>query len=276
MRDLARPGRVALAAAAFGLLLALGLTTSASATHPRLGGGTPLRVPLAPAFIPCVPGAVTAGHGLPPGAPSCGPPVLESPLTSGAAGAAAGFVRLDVGCVPPPVQPLPCTTAAGDQEDITVAGTITDITCTAPGLGCPAAGADYAGPVSLNMDLRFTDHANAPGMVPCAAGGGGPPCVTATQFDITMGFMSPCAPVGAAGAPPGSTCMWATSFDAVAPGIVTEFQRETIRFTDEITVLHPGPDGTFACPPPAPAPVCVGPGGSGDETVVRAESVFAP
>jgi hypothetical protein len=159
--------------------------------------------------------------------------------------------------------------AAGDQEDVTVTGSITDVTCIGPSpTGCPAAGADYPGPVVLNLDLRFTDHANAPGTVPCAAGGGGPPCTTATQTDIIMGIPTACGPVGAAGAPPGATCAWATSLDAFAPGIVTEFQRETIRTTDELEVVEPGPDGMLG---PCPFPC-----GTGDEGVVRAQSVFTP
>jgi hypothetical protein len=97
---------------------------------------------------------------------------------------------------------------------------------------------------------------------------GGPPCVTGTTIDFVLGVPTGCAPIGAAGAPPGSTCTWASSVDAVYP-IVSEVQRQQFRKFDEIIVQELGPDATWG---PGCPPMC----GTGDEGTTRAEGVFAP
>lgn len=273
---------------ALGLLIALAFAGTASALHPRPGGGTPTRVALVQAFAPCPGGP--SNHvmtGAAAGFPSC-PAIPESPiLTTGAAGAGMGSVRLDTVCVPPPAAAIPpCTGAPGDQEDITFTVGMSDVSCGAappPPVApfCTAGpGSDYAGPVLYQLPFRLTDHASGPPpgppappppppAAPCAAGTG-MGCTTATVMDFTFDIPVACGPVGPP-APPGSMCgPMTSSLDALSPGTVIEFQRMSFRTTDEIVATDTGPDGAIGAP--GCPPMC----GTGDEGVYRAAGQFAP
>jgi hypothetical protein len=283
MRDPRKVRRLLVCSLVAGSALALVLATQALAAHPRPGSGTPYRIPLVQAFAACPPGGAgtvhVSGWPPPPGAPppfnaSCpGPAPQSGLLTTGTGGVGAGFLRLTPVCMPPSAGPLPCLDVGGDQEDVTVAGTMTDVRCAGAAPGCPGAMADYVGPTFARFPIRITDHAQGPAPgpnPPCPFPTEGvPPCITGTVVDLLFDVLTPpCVPVGAPGGPPGSTCTWATSLDAMAP-VVFEFQRMNFRTTDEVVVMEPGPDGMLGpfCPP-----VC----GTGDEGITRAEGWFTP
>ena len=122
------------------------------------GGGTPVRVPLVPAYKQCV--AANSNHVPPLAFGSCTPPVLDSAvLTTGTPGAFLGSSRLDVFCTDG--SNPPCSAAAGDQEDIRVISSGSDVRCAVGGIpGCTAAGADYTGQLIGQSLIRITDHSN--------------------------------------------------------------------------------------------------------------------
>jgi hypothetical protein len=273
---------------ALGLLIALGLTSSALATHPRPGNASPNRVALVTAFAPCTAPNATHPTAIPGvSLSSCNPPVLESAiLTTQASGAGGGFVRLDTFCNGgAPGETPPCSTTAGDQEDINLAGTITDVSCrvalTSPPFGftCGANG-DYANQVAFDFPMRLTDHYNQPATCTVATGVG---CTTATVSDLTLGIPVSCLPDATPPTPPGSTCNLSTTVDALAGNTVVEGQRQALRAWDEIFVSDPGPDGSFGsfCPPfcyggAQPTVPTAAVGGTGDEGITRAAGQFAP
>jgi hypothetical protein len=272
---------------AIGAFLALALGSVALATHPRPGGGSPFRVPLVPAFNKCggvataddpAPSAPNSTHVAPLAQPSCTPPVMKSSiLTMGTAGAGQGSARLDVYCTNGvgPTYPSngdvpPCSANAGDQEDIKVAGSASDVRCTvAVGLVCSAPGADYTGSLIAQSVIRITDHSNGSPATVCAAGGGAPPCVTATVSDLTFSVPVPCTDNGGAN---GANCSVLTTIDTLVPSTVKEFQRGVVAIQN-IRAVDAGPDGSITPPPPFPCPpVC----GSGDETKFAEQGIFIP
>jgi hypothetical protein len=194
-------------------------------------------------------------------------------LTTTSTGVSGGFVKLGVFCAPPSVGPVPCLDVGGDQQDVSITGTITDVSCAPPGVGpfCAGSpGADYPGPVALMLPIRLTDHASGPPPPPCPVPSGAPPCINATLVDLPpVGIPTGCAPVGAVGSSPGSTCSWGTTLDANAPGLVIEAQRQLFQTWDPVVVHDPGGDGSFGpmCPP-----IC----GTGDELPTRVAGWVAP
>jgi hypothetical protein len=263
---------------AIGAFLALALGSVALATHPRPGGGSPFRVPLVPAFNKCggaptaddpAPSAPNSTHVAPLAQPSCTPPVLKSStLTMGTAGAGQGSARLDVFCTDGSVPP--CSTLAGDQEDIKVIGSASDVRCAvAVPAVCAAAGADYTGTLITQSVIRITDHSNGSPPTVCAVGSGAAPCVTATVSDLTFSVPVACADNGGAN---GANCAVNTTIDTLVPTTVKELQRGIVAIQN-IRAMDSGPDGSVA--PPAPftcPPIC----GSGDETKFAEQGIFIP
>jgi hypothetical protein len=259
---------LALALAA-GALVALSLASVASATHPRPGGGTPFRVPLVPSFKACT--APNSTHVAPLAQPSCTPPALESAiLTTGNAGAGSGFSRLDVKCVGgAPGEVPPCSTTAGDHEDIGVFSQASDIRCAVGGIpGCPAANGDYTGGVIGQSVIRITDHSNGTPATVCSTGTGAPPCTTATVQDLTFSVLASCTATPASAN--GSNCGVNTTIDALLAGTVKELQRGVVSIFG-IRIRDAGPDGLVnpgtGCPP-----AC----GTGDETEFGTQGIFIP
>jgi len=254
-------------ALALGSVLALALASVALATHPRPGGGSPFRVPFVPAYKQCV---VSNSNHVPPLAfGSCTPPVLSSAiLTTGTAGAGQGSARLDVFCTDGQIPP--CSTNAGDQEDIRVVSNSSDVRCSVGGIpGCTAAGADYTGQLIGQSVIRITDHSNGTPPTVCASGTGAAPCVTATVTDITFSVPAQCADNGGAN---GANCSVNTTIDTLVPTTVKELQRGIVSIFG-VVALDAGPDGSispggsFTCPP-----IC----GSGDETKYADQGIFIP
>jgi hypothetical protein len=249
---------------ALGSLVAFSLVSVAQATHPRPGSGSPFRVPFVNTYKKC--NSPNTTHVAPLAFPSCTPPVVNSTqLTTGNTGAAGGIGRLDVFCnggasgeVPP------CGTTAGDQEDINIFATQTDVRCqvSQPTHGCSAIGADYTGSVIGQSDIRITDHAN-PTVCGTATGTG---CTTATVQDIAFSVVANCVDNGGTN---GGTCTLTSTIDSLVPNTVKELQRAVISIFD-LKILDAGPDGIItgiSCPP-----TC----GTGDEQSFVDQGIFIP
>lgn len=257
-----------------GALLALVLGSVAFATHARVGGGTPFRVPLVVAFNQCggvattedpAPMTVTNTHVTPLANPSCAhasnapaqkrsganPPTL----TMSAGGTGSGSVRLDV------IDSAPGAPA----EDIRISGSsVTGVLCNVAGAGpsggCGAVGASYSGLLLAQSVIRITDHSNANGTAShtCPVGGGAPPCVTGTVQDLTFTVPLSCS---------AGTCgPVAPTINSLLPGAVKELQRGNVEIHN-VRVMSPGNDFDFGA---APFP------GTGDEDKFLAQGIFLP
>lgn len=254
---------------ALGSLVALALASTALATHPRPGGGSPLRVPFVPAYKACT--APNSAHIAPLAFPSCTPPVINSNLlTTGTTGAGGGFGKLTVFCTDG--QTAPCTPNDGfDTEDIKVDGSATDVQCKVLNATahCAAVGADYTGTLLVESDIRITDHSNGLPPTVCTNGGGNAPCGVGTMIDITFSIPVTCVNNGGAN---GANCNISSTIDTLVPTAVKEFQRGTISVFG-VRAEDEGPDGSFSpgggatCPP-----IC----GSGDETTYADQGLFVP
>jgi hypothetical protein len=234
-----------------GSLLALVASQTAFATHPHPAnnGADKLTFPQVPAFKAC--GTPNTTHGAPLGAPSC-TPANATKQTSGFITTGQGtsfkgtssFV-IDVSCTNGAVPP--CSGTAGDQEDVKLTATATDIRCKAAAAaavcgnenGAPAgpAGDDYIGEVQGNATIRITDAYNGPpGFVthgtvvdlpfPVPAHGAGPNTVCKNTAVNTIG----------------ATCTIATSADAQVPAVVKEGKQANVEI-GQIFVRDGGSDG---------------------------------
>ena len=225
--------------------------------YPRPKGATPSRAPLVPAYIVCA--APNRTHGPPLAFPSCSPPQRRSGVltvgTPDANGAAAGMVGSAT------ITALTGNpTTPGDQADIAVNVSITDVRCGAASAACPSgSGSDYAGWLLLAPStLRITDRLNIP------PGPDGVPGTGDGQLQIPID----CVPTSDPGV--GSTCALSTTVDTLLPGAVREGKR-SIWELGQIHVRDAGPNGTGyespACPPDC---------GDGDETLFLRQGVFVP
>src|SRR2546426_5362638 len=149
---------LALAFALAALVLMM-VPEGARATHPRPKGGSPVRVPLVPAYEQCT--SPNRMHGGPLASPSCDPPLQTSsfltvgtPDANGAAANSMGFTRVRVKVTSP--------------EDVLFSLTVSDVRCR-PATDASVcrgandqAGPDYVGDVQSNATMRITDHFNGP------------------------------------------------------------------------------------------------------------------
>jgi hypothetical protein len=258
-------------AAAIALASALAIAVNASASHPRPDGGSPFRVGLVPAFKQCT--APDATHTSPLALPSCAGaqrPALESPiLTTSSIGSGLASMRYEVFCSGGAAGEMPpCSITPGDQEDIRVTLSITDVRCAVAVPGCSAPGADYSGQLIVQAIHRLTDHAN-PNV--CSDPSGAPPCVNGTMTDLSYSLAAACTPTASPSR--GSDCKFDTTIDSLVPQQVKEQQRQVAEMfsTD---VLDAGPDGQLS-PPGAPLPcppIC----GTGDESRYLRQGLFTP
>jgi hypothetical protein len=232
------------------LALALGLVTLAVPGvanagvvfdgYPAPQGASPLRVPLVPAFNPCI--TPNTNHGPPLAYPACNPAVAASqsltvgtPDNNSAQANSIGSVRLNVvaGAVGPP-----------DDSDVVVATSLTDVRCkpgvTACGSSNTFDGPDYTGEVKVQWIVRITDRFNAP--VP--GGGTDPATMVEIQFPITD--EPSCSATASTSI--GATCAFTTTFNANVPGSVKDARR-AIWQLDQTQVFDGGTDGQVGTDP---------------------------
>jgi hypothetical protein len=212
-------------------LIGVGVLTTvasqtASATHPRPKGATPIRVPFVPAFKQCT--SANRTHGAPLAFPSCNPPVQASsnltigtPDANGAAANAVGFALVQV------------VGAGTSSADVKLSGQATDIRCkpgvTTCGSANSADGPDYTGEVQSTAQIRITDHYNGPGLNE-----------PATVQDIPFPTTVPCS--ATADTTVGGLCSVVTSANAIIPGAVQSSYRAIVE-SAQIQANDGGVDG---------------------------------
>jgi hypothetical protein len=244
-------------------------------THARPGSGTPVRVPLVPAYNECTTPEVNSTHVLPIALGSCTPPTLESDMvTPGAGGLGSGFIKLSVICSVPGLPP--CDPSDGvNEEDIRVETFNSDVRCRKvdTDAGCPTLPGDYTGRFIGSSLIRITDHANGGAACPFPNEGTSP-CVTGTVQDTVFAVPTStgsCVPVAPATGGTGSTCVFTTTINTAVPffgGAVKEFQRGIVSIFG-LSVADVGEDNNpgAGCPP-----VC----GTGDESRAADQGIFIP
>ena len=214
--------------------------------YPRPAFGTPIFIPLVPAYEQCT--TPNTEHAPPLQLSSCAPPREESSvLTTSTVGKGFGWLRLRA------VAGNPSTPE--DEADIAVDALATDVRCRSLSQACPNdAGSDFEGAVLFLIKIRLTDR---------ASGFGG---VSATVSDVSLNVPMPCTATAGTGV--GSRCEVHTTADALVPGWVKE-EKRTILSTLSVELRDPGLNGTGygSCPP-----TC----GDGDETTYMREGVVTP
>jgi hypothetical protein len=188
---------------------------------------------------------------------SCNPPkpqssylTVGSPDFNGQAANAVGYIDMRAFCNGGGANETPpCSTTPGDQLDVKVTTSQTDVRCQGTSGSCPnGALSDYAGNLMLIFSARITDK---------NSGGNG----SATVLDITFGHAVSCATNTDAAI--GSTCSDITSFDALLGGasVITEGKR-AIWDLDDVKVYDGGADGVAST--------------QGDNTLFESGGLFLP
>jgi hypothetical protein len=222
---------------------------------------TPATIRLVPAFTACT--TSNATHGGPLNQPSCNPPVQSSsfltwnasdrPAPYNTTVSGTGLLQMKIFCTNSQSPPCP---AVGDQEDVELSSTITDVRCVSAGPNCSGAGGLYYGKLLFELPLRITDKLNGAGL---SAG--------ATATDIQFQFGIQCS---------SGYCSATTSTDSVIPNMARESKRAVWEL-GKIQVRDGGTDGDLIdAPSPAVGtcpPVCAGNGG---ETVFLTQGFLAP
>jgi hypothetical protein len=213
--------------------------------YARPRGASPINITLVPAYRQCTSG--TAVHGEPLDVASCTPPQVASdyltvgtPDANGAAANSAGLVILRVICNPPAPRSTPLCTDPGDQSDVELTVSITDVR--------KSDLTDYGGELRISFPIRMTDHVN-----------GYTANHPATASDTVFGLTFPCT--ANADQSIGSTCSTSTTADAVLPGVVPEDQR-AIWGLGQVQVFDGGSDGDADT--------------TGDNTLFATQGLFAP
>ncbi len=208
---------------------------------PRPGGGTPLRVPLVPAYSACT--SPNSSHIGPLAEPSCSPPVLQSPrLTTSSVGRGLGSVILST------IVGNPSTPA--DEANVSIQVSLTDVLNT-------SGGTEYTGDVMLSSQFRITDNASGFTGEEAATG-------QDTEFSFRIDCVSTPDPAL------GGACNATTTADSLVPGYILETNRTTISaFTLE--VLDAGADGSVI-----PGSGCPANCGTGDEQRFAVQGAFLP
>ena len=144
-------------------------------------------------------------------------------------------------CNPPAPLPTGLCTNAGEQADVELTASLTDVRNK-------TSLSDYTGELRVLTSLRITDRLNG-------AGGVHP----ATATDTPFGFTMTCLPTDSASI--GSTCSATTHADAVMPGIVLEDKRAVWQL-GKVQVYDGGADGDADT--------------IGDNTLFMEQGLFAP
>jgi dipeptidyl aminopeptidase/acylaminoacyl peptidase len=191
-----------------------------TASYPHPASAPSLQASLVPTFRPCGTGAnPTDGQHSPPlGTQACLPPLAGSNV--------AHFGASSVGAANFTVVPGDADATNGDQANVTLAASLTDVRTP--------AGADYvpnpSGPDLTEVTrLRFTDKANNYGGA----------SATATEYD----FRVPIECAATSDPSLGSSCSVSTSADSLLPGFITE-QRQTVIQAFRVRVDDAGTNGT--------------------------------
>jgi hypothetical protein len=193
-----------------------------AAGYPRPKGATPSFISLVPAFGPCT--APDRTHGAPLAFGSCASPAQESAqLTVGTRDANGQSAKAIAFFGIATVVGNPATPA--DEADVNLLVTAKDVRNRGDL-------SDYAGALEARPTLRITDRDNTP-----HPGGPGP----ATVADTTLPFAVPCAPT--ADTSVGSTCVAATTAEALVPGAVKEGRRSILELGQ--VVLNDGNGAAF-------------------------------
>jgi len=291
---------------AIGSLLALTVAGAAMATHPRPIGAAQIRVVFVPAFAECTAAAgIPAGntHGAPLGFPSCSPPGPDTRV--GGTGAphghahvtipsedsskARGSAFISVQCAPPSEIP-PCDPTPGENQDVILLGSASDVRCTTEGANaathpaynasgsgdlCPASGnggagnstlEDYVGKLLSVAVIRITDHYNTAPTFTTAG--------TVDDRDFPVG--SGCGPTVATDR--GGFCSISTSANAIVPTVVKENKRANVEIA-QIQTFEPGHNAAFTAgtivpvPTPVCPPVC---NKDGDDQIFANQGIFIP
>jgi hypothetical protein len=124
----------------------------------------------------------------------------------------------------------------GDQADVSLVGTLTDVRQGS------ATGADYD-PVAVGNDtttlakIRISDHFNTTTGQPCAATTSCPATVSDLDFTVPV----PCTATASTSI--GSTCSVSTTADAVVPAVVKENKNAVVQ-TFRVRARDAGANGT--------------------------------
>ena len=225
--------------------------------YARPKSASPLTLQLVPAFNECT--APNGTHGGPLSSPSCNPAVQSSsyltfnapdrPAPYNTTSNGKGTLVMKVFCTDGAAPP--CTTQAGDQQDVSLQLNVSDTRCVQALTHCPVAGGFYDGKLLTTMKVRLTDRLTG----------------SSTLADFPFSFGAQCA---------SGACNLSSSFDAVIAGLAQE-QKRAIWQLSAVEVLDGGTAGDFnRAPPPATGscpPACA-PGGR--ETVFLRQGLFAP
>jgi WD40-like Beta Propeller Repeat len=214
--------------------------------YARPKAATPTTVRLVPAFRACT--SPNGSHGAPLSLGSCGSPqqtsnnlTVGTPDSNGADSNSAGYVKFRAACIPPAPNPAPLCTSPGEQADVELTASLTDVR-NKSGL------TDYTGELRVVFSTRITDRLNGAGAVH-----------PATVTDTPFGFNLSCVPT--AGDSTGSDCSALTSADAVMPGIAIEDKRAVWQL-GQVQVYDGGADGDADT--------------AGDNTLFAVQGLFAP
>jgi len=292
--------RVAFLAPASALLLALVVAGVAVAYyHPSNLGARSQTSALVPVYkgcgtttLPSPGGSGTANkqHGGPISFPSCSPPTVIGPLiTSGTSTVSKGVgsLALKVVCQPPApsTENPPCSTTAGDNEDVSIVTNNSDIRCkTATSVTghCSSTNSngtpDYDGQVVGTATIRITDKFN--GTLGTTTGG----TASATTQDVPFSVGIQCAATGPSGTSTiGGTCNATTSADAIFSAspytnLTVRENKGAVVEIGQIETYDTGTDGNAVANPllghgPCPPSCIVNPS---SDTLSFAEGIYLP
>jgi len=230
------------------VLATLLFASSAMATHEVPLGGSPLRVPLVPAYDACV--SANSTHGLPLNFPSCNPPVPTSGTVKSGTGSIgnAWVIVCNQGAAAPS-----CNESAGGfttsmQPDVRLFGAGRDVQCRLSGTpaGCQA-GNDYnpngaAGPYNTTCSTAATCGDNGRPAPFCAPGAGSAvACIAGTDVTETASLGAP------SGTTVSPTAQCGTNASCLA--FAGKFVGHAIRVTDHYNCNPNAPVGDAnACP----------------------------
>lgn len=234
---------------AMSALLALGvIASSAMASHERPISGSPVRVPLVPAFEACT--SANSTHGLPLNFPSCNPPVpVSNTVKAGNGSIGQGWVIVcNTGSTSPSCTESAPGFTSSMQPDVRLFGAGRDVQCRLTGTpsGC-STGADYnpngaSGPYTTTCTTAAT-CGNDGRPTPFCAPGVGSSSACAAGADVTE--------TAALGAPAGTTVDPSTQCgtNVTCLAFASKFVGHAIRVTDHYN-CNPGapPGDANACP----------------------------